>query len=298
MTNHLRYFQYISENKVNILFSQLNNDSGLLNINPKIEIAGISLGINYSNKTETDLNSQLIDKTIKLITKLEKKKILKPIAEIENFENGYYFTDTSNWQNGLFSLRDKSYEEISVTYTLWKKHQDFIVLLIGSPLNVLDNKKVETGSIHYSGTTKSINQLIGSHDFIDAARDLHLRETSNTKYKTGYIPAHSKKHSQKYFEESTSEPLLISENSSNYPFNFDVNVNSWDSSLKLDKYVKELDDKRGTLLAAFCIKTLSQLQLSKIELAFKIFNSFSVSNNYLSDINKIYIGSPIYTVVK
>jgi hypothetical protein len=142
-----KYFQYISKNKIDMLYDQLGSQIGLLEFTSKFGVqgAGVELGI----KNDPTVNSSLIHRTRKVMIGLEKNKMLKPLIKYRRKINtkGYY-SDTSLWHIGLYAYMSDTSGLITsntakMVYFAFKKRGNSLILLAGSPNNLLGIKSVD-----------------------------------------------------------------------------------------------------------------------------------------------------------
>lgn len=272
-----KYFYYISDQKVTMLKAQLNSwGVSIPDINPKIEFAGLSFGANV--KFQKDEN--IIRETLLLLKGLQKGNFIKSL-DSGNLDLSNYYQDESSWFSGLFSFEPLIEKKVGA-YILWKTWNNSIILLVGSPHNIIGATEQQT----LMGTPLVIENLL---DFMEVA-------------------------SQK---KETLTPLETTEFDSSWSV-IDIDRVFSFRGLYPDKD-REPQPGEGAIIALFCAKHLRRLRQQKVETLFKIFREVEINRkidlpqlikglsqtslpssevNDLSRCKKIYVGSPIYTALK
>ena len=156
--------------------------------------------------------------------------------------NFYHSEDL--WRHGLFYFA--TLPSVTVTYLLWRSFDQSLVLLAGSPKNIIGQTTLGDG-IYLSSTGDAIDTL-GSGDFL---REIHTDE-----------PNQSKNH-------HLQPNQTVSRGFTDVDWVYMVHTNS-----------------RSAPMAMFCFKHLRRLPEMQVDTVFKIFSKFdSVTGNCLSDLN-------------
>lgn len=134
-----RYFYYISKAKVDMLLSQLRYSKlALPKIRPKVGVAGVEIEAEISPQARENL----IHDTLSLLRLMTRKRLIRDLADSSVIDTREFWHDQGCWFNGLFLF---SVEVELTTYFLWRTYQDALILLVGSPLNILGKKLVQDG---------------------------------------------------------------------------------------------------------------------------------------------------------
>ncbi len=283
-----------------MLNSQLEHKKfQFLDFNPKVEISGISVGANVRAKN----NGGLIDDTLSVIEKLNKKKFVKRLDQVSTLGKNSFYYDNSLWFNGLFFY---NIGEIKIaSYFVWKYWENSIILLVGSPLNIVGERTMQEG-IYAPGTHLSWDSVIS---FM-----VQNFQTDENNLVGVSIPENADYGDKQLFAKILamdsnvdSERILIGSQYKAKPH---------DEMLSI--YQKSGKYKLGALdFGLFCAKYLSALPQSDVDILFKvtrimdlnrptdlpewisIFNRFSAQANLkgMERYRRIYLGSPVYTAL-
>ena len=143
MSEPLRYFRYVSRAKVDMLDAQLRRFRWP-QLKAKAEVRGVSV-----EATSPPPDDNLIRRVAATRKRLERRKLLVALPAEGPLELSPYYADTSPWREGLFSfvgtnVADEKPSSV-VTYLLWKQRADALILLAGSPLNVIGEPVAREG---------------------------------------------------------------------------------------------------------------------------------------------------------
>jgi hypothetical protein len=137
----LKYFHYISRAKIDMICSQL----GLAD--------------------QLDPQADLPRRTLEVVGALEKRGLVRNLDPDSDLERGiFFFRTNSTWRHGLFYF--KAYDVTMVSYILWATHQSSLILLVGSPHNILGEKIAQDG-VFVPGTSWAIDAI---HQLLDSMR--------------------------------------------------------------------------------------------------------------------------------
>jgi hypothetical protein len=285
----MRQFLYISKTKIEGL------EAGLWRRHkPEITLSASAPGglVKLDVKPPAQV-ADLYRRTDALIRKMERRKQLVPMPEQGELGSSDFYHDDAVWANGLFSFKgDFSLEQADarvVTYLLWRRWQDSIVLLAGSPLNVLGEHVVREGVWAY-GTTGTLATLV------------HFTETAlrtDEENVVGVSP-------------SGAQPEAGGLNWTN-------GGTGWPSASLPDEELRPeiLSSPPGLALAALCLGHLAGLPAGPIETTFRITQRIAVNLrgnvprwavdllgrrgreqlDFLRRCQAVYVGSPLYTAL-
>jgi hypothetical protein len=140
---------------MDILEPQISKDIPLPALKPKIEVPGFSLEMNVK---PPEADTSQVGRLLRLLRRLKRSRLVQPLGGSAGLDQANYYADQSLWYHGLFSFQDGENPARVVTYLMWRFWQDSILLLIGSPQNILGEKIVQEGLTCYgtSGTFTSI----------------------------------------------------------------------------------------------------------------------------------------------
>jgi hypothetical protein len=129
----LRYFCYISRQKVEQFRSQL--------------------GLKDTLDSQTDLPCQ----TLECAAELERRGQIRGMDQGPGLECGVFFRGISPWRHGLFYFRSALDDHTAVTYVAWREHGQSLILLLGSPNNILGEQVARDGLI-VPGSTGALSE--------------------------------------------------------------------------------------------------------------------------------------------
>ncbi len=156
--------------------------------------------------------------------------------------NFYHSEDL--WRHGLFYFA--TLHSATVTYLLWREYNQSLILLAGSPKNIVGQTTLGDG-IYLSSTGDAMDTL-GSRDFL---REIQTDE-----------PNQSKNH------------------------NLQPEQTAFRGFTRVDWVYMFHTNSRSVPIAMFCFKHLTRLPQMQVDTVFKIFSKFdSVTGNCLSDLN-------------
>ncbi|MEJ2559459.1 MAG: hypothetical protein P8186_25245 [Anaerolineae bacterium] len=279
-----KYFYYISKTKVDMLLSQFRHSKlAVPKITPKIDVVGIGI--------EAEIGSQarenLVKDTLSLLRLMTRRKLIRDLARNSAFDTRSFWHDEGRWFNGLYLF---SAEVELATYFLWKAYQDAIILLVGSPLNILGEKIVRDG-VRLPGTGgvcnevhRFVDKIIGPDEMVLAADNRYKGHPYFTRRK---LPG------------ATYEMANDAEFAETFEF------------LR--------PPPRALSLGVLCMKYLVNLPKSEIDTVFKLFHRYDLEHPkdlldwglVLSSVSKqgiinrmrlertrtVFVGSPIYTAI-
>lgn len=141
-----KYFYYISRTKIEMLSPQIPTA-----LRPKI---GSMAPENQEN---------LVADTLALVSSLTSTNLLSPMPSADTLSQEGFYEDKAEWHHGLFSMNWMG-NTPSVVYAMFRVLEESIVLLVGSPNNILGEKTV---SAEYfvpgtSGAQMDIHEYVSS----------------------------------------------------------------------------------------------------------------------------------------
>ena len=164
MTDRVRQFTYISKTKVAMLDSQMKRRIPLRDASAKIIVPGAEFSI--SGGGSSDQGTDLVARAVAVERKMRRRKQVKTLTNDVELSPSSYYADRSTWWHGLFAFKgDFSLDEGEgrvVSYVLWRAWNKSIILLAGSPENVLGERVARDGIWAYgtSGTWASILRFV------------------------------------------------------------------------------------------------------------------------------------------
>ena len=267
----MKYYYYISKTKLEMFINQVKKYK-LPGFNIKFSVPGVDLDIKDGNiKIENAISN--LNKVIK---KMYKENIIKNISNISTKTNSDFIIDNSNWHHGIFYFSTQYCGTIA-TYLLWKKMDNALFFLVGSPNNITGEKIVNDG-VFISGTSGAYLQIL---DFINTT--IKSDETSS-------IQLHGRK-------DSFGHPQDLPDDLNG---EFIYNGKKYNSKLISNPFIQELktdhpsgyigDDKEYLFfdriidnpafkINLFCKNQLSNLIDEKIETVFNVFNTYEIDQN-------------------
>lgn len=289
---NLKYFYYISRTKVDMLLPQLQRRIiSIPKISPKVGLAGITIGADL----EKDTKDGLINDTLTLIKKLQKKKLVKPISE--SMDTDTFYHDSGTWFNCLFSFRNIT-SPLFVTYILWRSYGGSIVILVGSPANILGKEVIREG-IFVPTSSLAINDFFSFVDLYIKTDDQCLSCVSTPefrKFSGGKIDEFrfligrdfevediKEKKSEKKEYNNPVEALLD---------HFSIHKYKHEQHILRDSFDYWETLPNGLPLGLFCLMFLMKLPKNNIDTIFKVYRKLDLS--YSDEIPDKYIdGKPI-----
>jgi len=156
-----KYFHYISKAKVDMLLAQVRRRPlGLLSFSPKIEFAGISLGADL----KSEANKGLVTDTLRLLKTLKRQRAITAVDAERKLDSRNFYHSEDMWRHGCFYFA--TLPSFTVTYLLWRTYNQSVVLLAGSPENIIGQINIRDG-VHIASTGEAMETL-GSEDFLRA----------------------------------------------------------------------------------------------------------------------------------
>jgi len=291
----MKYFYYISKTKVEMLRAQLANRTfSLSSISSK-------LGFGFASVTVTaeKQNYTLVADTLKLLNALEKNRSVRPLESLAGLEAGHFYHDHGFWQSGLFRF-DSECEHPTITYALWRELGRSLILLVGSPNNIL-GERIVVGDCFVPGTS-------GAHLEILQYVDTFLRTDEPVAVRTG--PPETYGHDVPVPELSNSSIVAPKALASFEPQGRSHSTRDDDLDFR--------PNERGLALGLLCLHQLRSLPEGNLDLVFRVFSAHGIpcddelerlgSWNIekkrdraqalgLFNYEKVYLGSPVYTAL-
>jgi hypothetical protein len=274
-TDRPKYFYYVSTEKIEMLLPQLVTEGA-----PATE------------------GEPLVTKALRLVRGLEQRRLVSPLSGADQLSASAFYSGTGVWRHGLYYFRTFTSE--TVAYFVWKRHSDGIIILAGSPDNVIGRRTVSHG-VRISSTGDAIESL-GSMDILEAIiTDEVPPVVVGGADARRRLPAATKR-------------LFLARD-----------PGSTGTELRESVYTHS----RETGLAIFCLDPLRELPETTIETVFRIYSTTSARHGSfygdlqaeheegrqayptlytdaglsaarklgLQELRTIYIGSPIYTAL-
>lgn len=278
-------FTYVSQSKVDVLEADLSRWRSP-QVTATVSVAGVvQLGV-----APPAAAPDLYRRTNALIRKMERRNLMVPLPPSGELDVAGYYRDQSEWMQGLYSLKgDLSLDDDSarvVTFLLWRRWQNSIILLIGSPQNVLGEQVAHGGAWAY-GTTGTWDTL------------LHFAETTLRTDEANLVGVAPPADRPQAGDLKWLEPGEIMGTVEEQPLPEEM-----------------IDSPRALALAALCLGRLSGLPASHTDTGFRLLQRLPltlrgevpswvtellgqqggrVKLDILRQCKMIYVGSPLYT---
>jgi hypothetical protein len=277
-------FIYVSKSKVDVIEADLSRWRSP-QITATVSVPGVQFGVAPPADAP-----DLYRRTNALIRKMERRNRMVPLPQSGELDVSSFYRDQSEWMQGLYSFKgDFSLDGDSarvVTYLLWRRWQDSLILLVGSPQNVLGEQLVHGGVWAY-GTTGSWTTL------------LHFAETTLRTDEANLVGVAPPADRPRAGDLKWVEPGEIKGEAEEQPLPAEM-----------------MDSPRALALAALCLGQLSRLPSSHLDTGFRLFQRLPLllrgevpgwvtgllgqeggrgKLDILRQCRMIYIGSPLYT---
>jgi hypothetical protein len=284
----IKYFYYISMNKIDVLSPQmLKWRFSLPKITPKVGAFGVSV----EAQVETKGDPNLVRRTTKLLHRMHKSNSVLQVNVDHDAPTSKFFFANNVWRHGLFyfkggtpsiwygrTAQTESKEDIlvvSVIYFAWTMIEDTLIILVGSPSNILGIKIAPEGIFIPIPGTGGVHQVV--QDLVNSlrtdephaiSRELSLLDSVSARSLGGVELGLS----NLYVEEYGNEPLPL------------PGLGGYDSY--------------PLYLATFCFKYLSNLPETRLESVFRVLSVYkSGATNFLQDLQS-FISKEIEKTVK
>ena len=166
----MKYFHYVSRSKVEMLAPQLRRPKWFFKIISKVTLGIISVGADIEKR---DDDTALIKQLNEVLEGLEKKKLVREIHDGTALDDASYVHSNAIWRHGLFYFKgglpefwrsEQGQEEVRVI--TWTTFRDAIVLLVGSPNNILGDKSAPKGLfvLGTGGVAQTVQHLVASFE--------------------------------------------------------------------------------------------------------------------------------------
>jgi hypothetical protein len=272
----LKYFYYISKAKVEMLLPQLR-----------------------IKDMQEESSEPLVTKALRLIEKLDHENLVVALEDTNDIAASKFYASKAVWRTGLFYFG--TMVSITVTYFLWRKHGNAIIVLVGSPDNIIGGR-VATQGVNIPSTSDAIDSF-GSMEILEA---IDIDEVSSVVVGGGRTGSR--------IPPATKRVSLPARN-----------------LLRSDSWLRNMiyTHSRMIGLAIFCLDYLSDLPEMNIDTVFRVYSkSTSGRGSFFNDLKAeykkgrqeyptlytdaglkearrlgleklrvMYIGSPVYTAI-
>lgn len=251
----MKYFYYISKTKVEMLRAQAANRTlGLSSISSKLGYGPASVTVTAEKKNHT-----LVADTLKLSRTLEKNGSVKLSESLDALDSNHFYHDQGSWQSGLFRF-DSVCNHPTVTYALWRELVRSLILLVGSPNNIL-GEKVVVGDCFVPGTSGAHLEIL---EYVDTVlrtdepvavrtgppetygRDVPVPELSNSKLVAPKAPEWREPRGRRHSTHEDEDDLEFRRN------------------------------ERGLTLGLLCLRQLRSLPQGNLDLMFRVFSAHGI----------------------
>lgn len=259
--------------------------SSSISINPKVSVAGVEIGASAQSQMPT---KDLASKVHTLTQKLKREKSIESVQRDSQFDSDKFWLHSGEWHNGLYVFGADDGDVVA--YFLWTTVDDILVLLVGSPTNVVGEKIANSGANLYGTHSTWLAVLRFLDRTVGSSKDI-LVSAKETKKAT-----------------ADSETLQSIE----LQLHPDVRI-----QLMTELVYGRQITSRSIALGVFCLKYLSWLPRNRVETIFKIIyqddiedpqelleskfgNWDPATENALSDLKRykrLIVGSPLYSAL-
>ena len=272
----------------------------LTSISAKLGFGAASVTANAEKQSAT-----LVNETLSLVRNLEKTQSLRPLSDLSKLDTTVFYHDQGLWHSGLFKF-GSAFGPPTVTYALWRVDGDSLILLIGSPNNILGDKIVN-GDCFVPGTSGAHLEIL---EYVDQCLTVDEPAVVHVGPPTTYgknIPV----------PEPANSPII-------FPDGYYERVHERDYSGHQEdtQRLQFLRNERGLNLAFLCLRQLTQLNETSLETVFRVFSVHDIPAEHetvrfrgswhiesdeliqqardigIFDFKRIYLGSPVYTALE
>lgn len=260
----VRFYYYISKQKTEMLAAQLQTS-------PVVP------------------NASLVSQVAALFEFMKENCYVKPFSAF-NSDTSSFYIDKGEWRHGLFGFNATRKEIVS--YFLWKVVDSTLILLVGSPNNILGESVVRSG-IFVPGTSGALLSVL---DFVRS----ELKTDEPTAVTLGPLPfygsvgeGHRNTHSlaEGVVEPASTEIEIVP--------SLHVTSDRW-HGLREDSGASS-SRQHGNLhrgLGRFCLDNLGELTTANIEVVFKIYSTHNeVESSEDSPFGTILLASPLFVAI-
>ena len=262
----MKYYYYISKPKVEMLLPQIKRAKFSLKLSPKVDVAGVSIGADIEKRDDSALVSRLGE----LIDKMEKKKLLEDVNSSMVVQEGSFLRSKSTWRHGLFFFKGgiptswggsnrEALLVLTVIYVAWTTIGDTIILLVGSPNNVLGDKVAPEGVFipGTGGVQDSVQTLVNSLQTDEPIADMRMRTSFGEAFSLPNIQLGSQQRYTQEYGQYGLIPLPGFHSAELFPLS----------------------------LAQFCFDYLSSLPQASLETVFRVLSIYeSTQGNFQLDL--------------
>ena len=301
----MRYFYYISKSKVSMLRPQVRGTKAFVkSLKPQIKAPGFSIASEISRE---DWDRESLVRGVEQITEdMKKNSKLISLSNARAIESEIWYRDTNSWRSGIvafqggFSFSDG---DGVASYILWRIHRGALLVLVGSPQNILDELVVNEKLLFQgsSGALMEIDSLFSSLLKTDEERAVYLPK--NRRRCEGVLWQ-----GEPYIE--TDNMTTVDERTA--------------SQVTIAPYFS-CADEGSVKVGALCLDYLSGLPQVSLEVVFRIFSKYKFQKENTPELEEflrpyeedlglwgqgttrsglrdqkfvaVYVGSPLYTVI-
>jgi hypothetical protein len=273
----MKYYIYISEGKVEMLYSQLKEASTPeTNRKYKIGVSGTGAEFGFHSK---DLN--IYQKIERVLSRLKRDNAISNVRPKRTVDLKLYYKDTGNWHNGMFSISHFSKAPQATTYALLRNIGSNLILLIGSPMNII-------GKVDKSASLQMPDSSGGVMAFLRLFTPRYMKDNDlSGEFQSAEPP-----------EQNQRQPFS---NHHRYAEEF------W-GFFGYELEITKQEDRQRYIHAmiSFCLSDIALLPQTPIECLFKLYSTWTVKDTVkgqnddkplLKGISTFSVGSPLYTAI-
>jgi hypothetical protein len=266
----IKFLYYVSRSKVRLLSGQVGPRTRLSKLGAKASALGFGAEVALGRENVQDDEAQLARELIDLMRRLRKSRNVVSLQADESLGGSLFYHDSGDWHHGLYSIKMMGDAEETTTYIAWKADKNRIVLLFGSPINVLGVRDVTDGTEFALASSRIVGDVVESSLQWEFMKELQA------------------------CDEEDPDEVFSAELDSRETSRVEGSIQH-QTHPKLIK--AEVNELRGSALAAFCETALETLPLSKLETVFKVYHALPVSRA-IASYDYVYVGSPVYTALE
>ena len=266
----LKFLYYVSDTKVKLLTGQLRPRTRLSRVRARGSAFGLGAELELGREETHDSDAALAREVTDLVKRMLKSGDVVSLPPGEPLSTNRFYFDSADWRHGLYSIRMSGSSEETATYIVWKGEENRLFLLLGSPANVLGERRVTEGTEYILASSRIVGNVM------ESSLQWELIQTLET-----------------CADDDPDEPVALDVD---HPEGSHVDVRV--QQRMPPKLIKaERDVLRGSALAAFCDTALDVLPTSSLETVFKIYHELPVSRA-IAPYDVVYVGSPVFTALE
>ncbi|OXU14532.1 DUF7019 family protein [Sedimentisphaera salicampi] len=253
----MNYYHYISASKLDMLSAQVKRPRlSLKGVKSKFSGGFASLEVEAEGRKDA-----LVQKLTALIKELEAQNQIKSVGALEYGNTSVFYRDEATYHCGIFCM-DSMCESPIATYVCWRSMERTLILLVGSPLNVLSERHVDA-QCYIPGTS-------GAHDALHEFADRILQ----TDERTLVVPR-----KPKFYRETPKgyrPPDII--HGFQWPKDPEAEVTDREQMHREEQFLRyqEYDGDKGLSLSLLVLGAMSRLPERSMDITFRVLDRHTI----------------------